>query len=439
MGVDNDIFHEILQPRKDDRETGERSTPPTNSIDGESGADVLEHDPEVLVSSENGLLVTETSQSGFSCIESMEAIFPSGISYFNAPIDNRAWQPELPVTEESSARPVFDIDSTFTMFDAYPPLISFLNTGQVSPITAINDTASYRAVPCQFINKIEKACLNCIATTLGLPETAVFAKGPTAPEVEDRGAQCISYVAAVAVYLLTFFSGLDTYIYGIGSNVPFERIMRWRISPTVKNRQAIPEPFRPTPLQFNSLEHPMAIDFIPSPSIRDQLILKANDCDLDQVIQDILLHTVVELPQYRVALATLDVYVQSMLPKDKSHESESRAILAPSWSFSQYNANQVDEILVHEVSWRMKNGTTACLTSGEGGLPIPKFRKNSLASKYGIDRVEQWKLSKEFCESHPYLDCSSGELRSSVLLSPELTMKAVTSYPVVPWTSIPAF
>ncbi|KAF2808175.1 uncharacterized protein BDZ99DRAFT_48785 [Mytilinidion resinicola] len=308
--------------------------------------------------------------------------------------------------------PVFDIDSDFTMFEAYPPLIAFLNTGQISPITASDETKSIQAVPCHFISNIEKACRKYIAQTLGLPETVTIAKTPsTHLDIEKRGVQCISDVAAIAVYLLTVFSGLDTYIYGIGSDVPFERIMRWRISPTLQNRLAIPDPFRPTPLQYNLLDHPVAIDFVPSSSLRDQLILKASDCDLDRIIQDILLHTVVEVPKHRVALATLDVYMQNILPSDKTHELENRAILAPSWSLFQYNATQIEDILVHEVSWRMKNGPRAGLMSGESDPIIPRFRKNPLACKYGLDRVGQWKLSKEFRDSHPDLDCTVCEFR----------------------------
>lgn len=309
--------------------------------------------------------------------------------------------------------PVFDFDFDFTMFDACPPLLSFLNTGQISSMETSGDRKPIRAIPCDFISKIEKACRKYIAQTVGLPGSAAVGRAPsTQPNAEERGAQCIADVAAIAVYLLTVFSGLDTYIYGIGSDVPFERIMRWRINPTFRNRVAIPDPFRPTPLQYNLLDHPIAIDFIPSSSIRDQLILKANHCDLDRIIQDILLHTVVEIPQHRVALATLDIYTQSILPRDKTNELEDRAMLAPSWSLFQYNATQVEDVLVHEVSWRMKNGPATGLMSREGGPIIPRFWKNSLACKYGLDRVGQWKLSKEFCDSHPDLDCNFGKLSS---------------------------
>ncbi len=41
-----------------------------------------------------------------------------------------------------------------------------------------------------------------------------------------------------------------------------ESLMRWRLMPTFASRTAIPEPFRPTPLQYSTINYPVTIDFI---------------------------------------------------------------------------------------------------------------------------------------------------------------------------------
>ncbi|KAF2493599.1 hypothetical protein BU16DRAFT_563755 [Lophium mytilinum] len=337
--ADSDIIHEILQTRKGKRDTSERSMETSSSRVQRTGSP--ESDLRAMNAPEGEPLnAVDESVSRSANLESAIVTLDNGTSHSDATtgLERSAVREsdELVVRDAvNSAEPLqlFDFDFDFTMFDVYPPLLPSLNIGQISSNEASDDRNSFRAIPCDFISKIEKACLRYIAQTIELPESVAVGRSPsTQLSIEERSAQCISDVAAIAVYLLTVFSGLDTYIYRIGSDVPFERIMRWRINPTYQNRVAIPDPFRPTPFQYNLLNHPIAIDFIPSSSIRDQLILKANDCDLDRIIQDILLHTVVEIPQHQVALATLDVYTQSILPKDKTHEFENWEMLAPSWS-----------------------------------------------------------------------------------------------------------
>jgi len=343
--------------------------------------------------------------------------------------------------------PEFDLDDLdFAAATIHPQnFLSFMLPSQKSQLSS-PDKISFHALPTSFSDKIEEACVTYISQMLGLPgnkgrvDFAVCLDSLKETYMEKVGMQCVSDLAAIAVYLLAVFAGIDSYIYGVTANEPMELVMRWRINPTLENRLAIPEPFRPTPLQFSTPKHPLAIDFVNWPSIRDQLILQANHCDLDRVIQDIVLNTVVEIPQHRVALNILDLYIHKVLPRDRSHDVSNSATLAPTWALSQYNTNLVGEALVHEVSWRMQNGVQGqSIVSEKSELLIPKFRKNALASKYGLDQLTQWKLSREFCDSHPYLDCASGEFLCSlrILTKDVLTNKAASSYPMVSCTSIP--
>lgn len=40
--------------------------------------------------------------------------------------------------------------------------------------------------------------------------------------------------------------------------------------------------------------------------------------------------------------------------------------------------------------------------------------KQPLATKWGLDSLSRWKLSREFAEAYPFLDCSGGERYTSL-------------------------
>lgn len=41
-----------------------------------------------------------------------------------------------------------------------------------------------------------------------------------------------------------------------------ESLLHWRLMPSIASRTAVPEPFRPTPLQYSTADYSFVIDFI---------------------------------------------------------------------------------------------------------------------------------------------------------------------------------
>lgn len=92
-------------------------------------------------------------------------------------------------------------------------------------------------------------------------------------------------------------------------------ILRWRISSTTTNWVAILEPFRPTPLQYSKLGHSVAIDMINWPTLRDQLIIYTDDSTVDQIVHDVVVNTVIAIPQMQISLNVHDLFRSRVLPR----------------------------------------------------------------------------------------------------------------------------
>ncbi|KAI9743697.1 MAG: hypothetical protein M1818_003013 [Claussenomyces sp. TS43310] len=220
-------------------------------------------------------------------------------------------------------------------------------------------------------------------------------------------------VAKGGVYLMGRLQGYSPYMYGIGANEVMEKVLRWRISPSLDNRIAIPEPFRPTPLQMMTMNHPNVIDFVNWPSIRDQLIFKLGTFDLDKMIADIVLNTVIEIPQFQVAVNVHDTFITRIsnypsLPSD--HGPPPREFGPSQGPTDSYQglpptAREVIESLAHE----LPSNTVERLNLRAASHNQSWFRRHQLATRWGLDRLVSWKLSKEFAMAHPEIDCASGE------------------------------
>jgi hypothetical protein len=207
-----------------------------------------------------------------------------------------------------------------------------------------------------------------------------------------------------------------------------EMVMRWRMYPTPATRNAIPEPFRPTPLQYISPKYTLLIDFVNWPSIRDQLILQAGNYDLDQIIKDIVRNTVVEVPELSMALNVHDFFSTKIISQGlpwSNDENNSGATVRPGSDSDFYlyakhaqNVLSAGTDILQQLSRMiqgfdrervMSGADTTTLPTGSSTYIKPTMRTHELASKYGLDKLTSWKLSREFAATNPLFDCTSGK------------------------------
>jgi len=287
--------------------------------------------------------------------------------------------------------------------------------------------------------RIEEACLCYLARHYNIRGLEPSMDGPrryishydalrTAISGLDFDDGVVADVAKLAVDILCKTSGFSAYIYGVGANKDMEKVFRWRLSPSARNRLLIPEPFQPTPLQYmRNCDYSVAIEFVNWPSIRDQLIFRAGTYDLDTVVADIVANTVIEIPERRVAINIHDTFFTKIFARtaltysaselgaksssfkvdaSEAWESKSAGQATFGWSSEDvfcYITQQMDALNES----RNTNSTTlnnyhSSSYNNRQNLTLTQ----PLASKWGLDKLYRWKLSKEFAQTHTFLDCT---------------------------------
>ncbi|KAL3292768.1 heavy metal translocating p-type atpase [Colletotrichum asianum] len=250
------------------------------------------------------------------------------------------------------------------------------------------------------------------------------------PAVVANQARLVSKLASIAVEVIGALAGLEPYIYGVYFSKYMESVMRWRISNSVEDRLQIPVPFRPTPLQSATPFHPVVIDFINWPSIRDQMILYSSKLDLDAMSRDIVLNTVVELHGKRVSVNIHDVFFNHILPHVGGGRADGSNSMLHNheWIYLKVPVNPaggmtytgfalVQEALAAEMDCRMgetqspRSTRTHLRPSDEGvasrSAPYgPEMMVADALAAFGIDQPSNWKLSKDFARKYPHIDCS---------------------------------
>lgn len=184
-----------------------------------------------------------------------------------------------------------------------------------------------------------------------------------------------------------------------GINGTMESILKWRLSPTLANRIAILEPHQPTQLQHSVAAYPLSIDLVCWPSIRDQLIslLGRQAIDLEEILKDLFVSTVIEQPGFAASANPYDIFLTHILPTIQTEEKgqttkdyESRANAHP-----QTNPTNMSSI---------------------PNRSEPSNRVRQLALQYGLYSKHAWKIDIWFQDKYPFIDCSFSMVFSPPLL-----------------------
>ncbi|KAH8901433.1 hypothetical protein GQ53DRAFT_835227 [Thozetella sp. PMI_491] len=247
--------------------------------------------------------------------------------------------------------------------------------------------------------------------------------------------QLLKDIVANAVEVIGSLAGLGPYIYGVKFSPYLESVIRWRITGSIEDRLAIPEPFRPTPLQWSSLDHPIVIDFINWPTIRDQMILLSHSLDLDALCRDLVLNTVIELRHLNASVGVHELFVKCVLPRVQGLSVNATQSMLYDRQWVYLKVASPPEILCQEDSCPSEDALAAeiAIRMGlqlQGAEPL---LPGTLASKaadaqppqlgstvsygtymklcealalHGINKVESWKLSKDFARKYPFIDCT---------------------------------
>ncbi|CAI0651602.1 unnamed protein product [Colletotrichum noveboracense] len=294
---------------------------------------------------------------------------------------------------------LFDSNATPTMMSLPFDMMSFQHPQPSgNEMTAIINNSSL------FADQVKLAANHVMSKSVGTSQDQMGH-----PLVMANQARLVSKLASIAVEVIGALAGLEPYIYGVTTN---------------------PVPFRPTPLQSATPFHPVVIDFINWPSIRDQMILYSSKLDLDAMSRDIVLNTVVDLPGKRVSVNIHDVFFNHILPRVGGGRADGSNSMLHNreWIYLKVPVNPaggmtytgfalVQEALAAEMDCRMeqtqspRSTRTHLRPSDEGfasrSAPYgPEMMVADALAAFGIDQPSNWKLSKDFARKYPHIDCS---------------------------------
>jgi hypothetical protein len=153
-------------------------------------------------------------------------------------------------------------------------------------------------------------------------------------------------------------------------------VIQWRINPTPANEALIPAHLRPTDLQKRSPERHPYIDHVFWPALRDQLILTQDKYDMPTLIPELIRQTVRQDQECFAAYPVLEFQARIKYPNAPRSVSLDDLLLLPTQTMASHDPKQ-RMLLFREIK------------------------------KYGLDRLEDWRISPEFFGKYPDLSTPS--------------------------------
>ncbi|KAF5688648.1 hypothetical protein FDENT_4733 [Fusarium denticulatum] len=212
----------------------------------------------------------------------------------------------------------------------------------------------------------------------------------------------------------------EQYAYGVNGAKYIERVISWRLG--IESKNSVPLPFRPTPLQSKNPTHFWGIDLFNWPEIRDQLVLEAQTTDFDELLKDLVLHSVIEPANHSVAVNVLDIFENQVLRRRQHQKAPPRSYFTdPTWTLFHigpeigewYSSEHdiVEEAIFQELDRQINTAPSP------DDNPVEESRANDVAKFLGLDDFCEWKLSKDFARKYPKLDCSTDGLTCASCVS----------------------
>lgn len=151
------------------------------------------------------------------------------------------------------------------------------------------------------------------------------------------------------------------------------------------------------------------------PEIRDQLVLDAESTDFDELLRDLVLHSVIEPANHSVAVNILDIFENQVLRRRQNQKNPPRSYFTdPSWTLFQIGPEvgewySSEHDIVEEAIFQELDRQINAVAPSPDDNPVEESQANDIAKFLGLDDFSEWKLSKDFARKYPKLDCSTGK------------------------------
>jgi hypothetical protein len=169
------------------------------------------------------------------------------------------------------------------------------------------------------------------------------------------------------------------------------------------------------------MDHPIIIDFIMWPSVRDQMILRKEELDLDTLASDLTLHAVVDVPEKGISIGVYDFIANSSVSSWQIIDTPSSTCLdSPSWTYihlspeSPYMTSDdpAEDLLMQELTSRLQGISFNAVTEPTFAA-IPASANNHRNVPIGIESLQaritnlsNWRINRAFTRKWPVIDCT---------------------------------
>ncbi|KAL3474471.1 hypothetical protein BJX99DRAFT_260403 [Aspergillus californicus] len=236
---------------------------------------------------------------------------------------------------EPSQQETLDLVVPLNILDT--DLSTFFGAKQVlfSPYTGITMfKATNTSVKCPLLlmetkiqNMMQEFNIQSFHQTLGIRP---FASDLSSREIHQLDNEILTNIVQLAMRAMLHGTPIGGYSHFICPTCVVEKILVWRTHPTSENRNQVEAPFRPTILQHRFPKHHPAIDLLYWDELRDQLILCEERVEIGAVVYRWLLSSVIEYPDYSVAVSALELFVflasPASFPLETTMSPETRSI-----------------------------------------------------------------------------------------------------------------
>ncbi|KAI8408905.1 hypothetical protein FOFC_11855 [Fusarium oxysporum] len=209
--------------------------------------------------------------------------------------------------------------------------------------------------------------------------------------LHDSGnnAEMVDKIVKTAVRFSMRCVGLESYAYGVNGAKYIERVISWRLG--IDSKNSVPLPFRPTPLQSKNPTHFWGIDLFNWPEIRDQLVLDAESTDFDELLRDLVLHSVIEPANHSVAVNILDIFENQVLRRRQNQKNPPRSYFTdPSWTLFQIGPEvgewySSEHDIVEEAIFQELDRQINAVAPSPDDNPVEESQANDIAKFLGLD------------------------------------------------------
>jgi len=121
-----------------------------------------------------------------------------------------------------------------------------------------------------------------------------------------------------------------------------------------------------------------------------------------------VLSTVIDIPQLKVAINIHDTFMTRVHPRTLNGTMHGAGELLSK------NSTQDIHAINPDILDKILENTLLCNISSQRSniraslAQKDRLRRSHLATRWGLDQLASWKLSKEFAMAHPEIDCHSG-------------------------------